>query len=134
MKKVTAALLFYNNKLLISRRNKEDILSGKWEFPGGKVDPGATPEECLAREMREEFNIEVSVGEFFTSSIYKYSHGEFELLAYFVTWLAGELTPSVHDVIAWVDIKDLLQYDYLPADIPIAEKLISEPSLQSYFE
>lgn len=131
MKRVTAAILFYKDKLLISRRHKEDILAGKWEFPGGKVEPGETSEECLVREMREEFNIVISVGEFFTSSTYKYTHGEFKLLAYFVTWLSGDLSPTVHDEIAWVDIQDLHKYDFLPADIPIVEKLTSEPSLQS---
>lgn len=123
MKQVTAALLFYNNKLLISRRHKNDILAGKWEFPGGKVESGETSEECLAREMKEEFNIQVSVDKFFTSSTYKYTHGEFQLLAYFVTWLTGDLSPVVHDEIAWVDVKDLHNYDFLPADIPIVEKL-----------
>lgn len=134
MKQVTAAILFQRNKLLISRRHKEDILAGKWEFPGGKVESGETPEECLAREINEEFNIEISVGEFFTSSTYKYTHGEFELLAYFVTWLTGELSPTVHDEIAWVDIKDLHNYDFLPADIPIVDKLTSQPILLSNFK
>ncbi len=131
MKQVTAALLFYNNKLLISRRHKEDILAGKWEFPGGKVESGETSEECLAREMKEEFNIQVSVDKFFTSSTYNYTHGEFQLLAYFVTWLTGDLSPVVHDEIAWVDIKDLHKYDFLPADIPIVEKLKKEIYMNS---
>lgn len=123
MKQVTAAILFHENKLLISRRHKGDILAGKWEFPGGKVELGETSEDCLIREMKEEFNIQISVNKFFTSSTYKYTHGEFELLAYFVTWVAGELSPTVHDKIAWVDIQDLDKYDFLPADIPIVEKL-----------
>lgn len=124
MKKVTAALLFHQNKLLISRRHKDDILAGKWEFPGGKVDNGETPQQCLAREMWEEFRIEVIVGDFFASSRYTYPHGEFDLLAYFVTWQSGDLSPIVHDLIAWVSIEDLPHYDFLPADIPIVEKLI----------
>lgn len=126
MKKVTAAILIKHDKVFISRRDKGDILAGKWEFPGGKIDPGETPQQCLAREIQEEFNIEISVDEFFTSSTYPYAHGEIELLAYFVTWLSGDLCPSVHDEVAWVDIKDLHQYDFLPADIPIVEKLKKE--------
>ena len=123
MKKVTAAIILDNDKVMISRRNKDDILAGKWEFPGGKVDEGETPEQCLIREMREEFGIDVSVGGFFLSSPYKYAHGEFDLLAYFVSWTDGELHPTVHDKVVFEDIAELHRYDFLPADIPIVCKL-----------
>lgn len=52
MKDVTAALLFKNGKLLVARRGPEEKLAGMWEFPGGKVEAGETPEECLVREMQ----------------------------------------------------------------------------------
>jgi 8-oxo-dGTP diphosphatase len=64
MKNVTAAILIEGGKILIARRKADDHLAFKWEFPGGKVEPGEIPEECLKREMKEEFNVEVRVGNF----------------------------------------------------------------------
>ncbi len=62
--KVTAAILINDDKLLIAQRKPEDKLPNKWEFPGGKVENGETPEVCLKREMKEEFGIYVSVVNF----------------------------------------------------------------------
>jgi 8-oxo-dGTP diphosphatase len=69
LKKVAAALLVNDNKILIAQRKSTDKLAGKWEFPGGKLEPGETLEECLKREMHEEFGIEVEVGEFFLQKV-----------------------------------------------------------------
>lgn len=126
MKKVTAALLIKDGLILIARRNANDRLANKWEFPGGKVEEGETPEECLRREMREEFDIEVDVGDFFTESIYHYEHGSIMLLAYFTSWKSGEISPAVHDDISWVTPEQLGNYDFAPADIPIVNKLYIE--------
>jgi 8-oxo-dGTP diphosphatase len=67
--KVTAAILINDDKLLIAQRKSKDKLHDKWEFPSGKVDSDETPEECLKREMKEEFGIDVSVGEFLGESV-----------------------------------------------------------------
>ena len=64
MTDVTAAILIRENKVLIAQRKITDNQGGKWEFPGGKIQGGESPRECLKREMREEFGINVSVGEF----------------------------------------------------------------------
>ncbi|MHB1654630.1 MAG: (deoxy)nucleoside triphosphate pyrophosphohydrolase [Desulfitobacteriaceae bacterium] len=56
MKEVTAAIILKNNKVLIAQRAPDDKLAGKWEFPGGKIEPGETPQECLKREIREELD------------------------------------------------------------------------------
>ena len=72
---VTAAILNYNERLLIAQRKATGKLPNKWEFPGGKVESGETPEDCLKREMEEEFSIDVSVGEYLGESIYHYDHG-----------------------------------------------------------
>jgi 8-oxo-dGTP diphosphatase len=66
---VTAAIIERDGKILIAKRSSTSSLPNKWEFPGGKVEAGETTEECLARELWEEFNVEVTVGEFFTESI-----------------------------------------------------------------
>ena len=124
MKRVTAALLVKDGLYLIAKRRAGDPLADLWEFPGGKIEIGETPEECLRREMYEELQIDVEVGEFFCESIYKYEFGVIHLLVYWVSWKGDFLYPTVHDEIAWVDKQTILTYQFLPADIPIVEKLI----------
>ncbi|HAY21665.1 MAG TPA: hypothetical protein DCY27_05775 [Desulfobacterales bacterium] len=79
MKNVTAAILINDGKILIAKRGPRDKLPNKWEFPGGKIEHRETPEECLKREMQEEFQIEVMVGEFLGESVYHYNHGSIRL-------------------------------------------------------
>lgn len=122
---VTAAILWNKGKILIGRRPVGDELANKWEFPGGKIEEGETPEQCLKREIREELGIIVEVGEFFAESTYAYPKGAIRLLAYFTRWERGEISPQVHKEIKWVPVNELQQYDLAPADIPIAEELIS---------
>lgn len=124
MKIVTAAILQQDNRVLIARRPPNDPLAGRWEFPGGKVEPGESMEDCLRRELQEEFGIEVTVGEFFSGTTYRYDHGQFDLRAYFVSWRPQSLEPTAHDEIRWVAPRDLLDHDLLPADIPIAKALL----------
>lgn len=122
---VTCAIIENNGKILIARRAKDQKLAGKWEFPGGKVENGESPEECLKRELKEEFGIQGEVGEFITSSEYHYDHISIELLAFHTTYLSGSFTLVDHDKIAWVKPEDLVDYDLAEADVPIAENLIN---------
>lgn len=123
MKKVTAALLLKDGKCLIARRPAHDPLAGFWEFPGGKIEANETNEACLAREMREEFGINVQVGKFFMDSTCTYECGCIHLLAYWAKWLNGDMVLRAHDAIAWVDQKTIMEYKLLPADVPIAEEV-----------
>ncbi|MCX5831617.1 MAG: (deoxy)nucleoside triphosphate pyrophosphohydrolase [Deltaproteobacteria bacterium] len=129
MKKVTAAILVHNGKILIAKRKKNDPLKGKWEFPGGTVEYGETPEKCLRREIKEELDIDIDVGEFFGESIYQYDYGSIQLLAYRAYWITGEIGLMEHDDYEWVHIDRLNQYDLAPADIPLAEKIMKYDSL-----
>ncbi|MBS4025747.1 MAG: 8-oxo-dGTP diphosphatase MutT [Clostridia bacterium] len=126
MKNVTAAILIEGGKILIARRKADDHLAFKWEFPGGKVEPGETPEECLKREMKEEFNVEVRVGDYFGESIYTYDYGQIRLLAYLTYLEKGVLVPQVHGEIKWVTREKLQDFDFAPADIPLVKKLQEE--------
>ena len=96
-KVVTAAIIQRNRSVLLARRSSDERLAGFWEFPGGKVENGESPEECLARELREELGIGVKVGAKCVESLHRYDHGSFRIVAYFVEWLAGDPHPSVHD-------------------------------------
>lgn len=125
MIKVTAAILIKDDKLLIAKRKPNDKLANKWEFPGGKIEDGETPEQCLKREMKEEFDINVSVDEYLGSSIYQYSHVSIKLLAYRTHWEGGTISLKAHDEFRWVSVKQLQEYDFAPADIPFIKKLRS---------
>lgn len=123
MKKVTAAIIIDDGKILIAQRSADTTLPLKWEFPGGKVEDGETPEECLSREIMEELDLVISIEDFFASSIYKYEFGEIELLAYYAKILSGDLHLNVHIDHQWVVPKDLALFDFALADIEIVQKL-----------
>lgn len=123
MIQVTAAVIENNGRILIAKRRKDDPLRDKWEFPGGKIEAGETPEECLMRELREELGIEAKVVEFVCSSRYDYSHVSIELLAYRVRHVSGEYVPRDHEEVRWVTREELFQYDFPEADIPVIKKI-----------
>lgn len=123
MKEVTAAIITNNDKILIAQRAKNENLAGKWEFPGGKTEKGETPQQCLKREIQEELELNIEVGEFLGESIYTYSNGQIKLMAYFSTIIDGKIQLHVHDQVEWVTIDEIGKYDFAPADIPLVEKL-----------
>ena len=123
MIKVTAAVMLQDDHVFIARRNRNDELPGQWEFPGGKVEDGESLQECLKREMREEFHIDVSVGEFFVESRFDYPHESIHLMAFWTRWEKGTIVPGIHEECRWVKIKELDQYDFSSADRPIVKKL-----------
>jgi len=122
-KVVTAAIIRKGSRVLLARRSSEGRLAGFWEFPGGKVESGETPEESLARELFEELGITTRIGKKMTESSYQYEHGNFRIIAYSVDWISGEPSPNVHDRLDWVKIDNLTDYRVLPADVPIVESL-----------
>ncbi|MCF8010751.1 MAG: (deoxy)nucleoside triphosphate pyrophosphohydrolase [Clostridiales bacterium] len=119
MKKVTAAIIEKNGKILITQRPRTDKLSLKWEFPGGKVESGETPEECLVREIKEELNLDIKITGHFMNSNYKYESGEIELICYFAEITGGEITLNFHETAKWIERGNLKDFDFAPADIPV---------------
>jgi 8-oxo-dGTP diphosphatase len=123
MQEVTAAIILNDHKVLIARRAAGENQAGKWEFPGGKIEAGETPQECLRREIKEELDVEIEVLDFFAASTHISSSGSIKLLAYWCRWLAGEFSLKVHSHIEWVDCEGLAAYDFAPADRPLVKKL-----------
>lgn len=121
--KVTAAILAKDGRIIIAQRKSSDHLSGKWEFPGGKVEPGETPEVCLARELKEEFDIDVAIGEFLGSNVHHYDHVSIELMACRASWVGGAIRMNGHKAYRWVSVGQLAEFDFAPADIPFVEML-----------
>ncbi len=123
MKEVTAAILRKEDKVLIAQRAPGENLAGKWEFPGGKIEPGETPQECLKREIREELDVDIDVLDFFAESIYTYHSGTIKLIAFWCQWISKDFKLSVHSRIEWVTRQELDLYDFAPADLPLVEQL-----------
>ena len=124
-KVVTAAIIRRSGSVLLARRSSGEKLAGFWEFPGGKVEDGETPEGCLARELHEELGIRVLIGRRFAESLHEYDHGNFRIIAYFADWIAGDLTGRVHDRLEWVKNCRYRRLSAPPADVPIAALLLN---------
>ena len=123
---VTAAILIHNNKLLIGQRKSTVILANKWEFPGGKIEANETPEDCLIREIKEEFSIDIKILSHFGNSIYKYPNFIINLIAYRVLWLSGEISIIDHQNYKWISLNEISKFDFAPADALFLEKLKKE--------
>lgn len=126
MQKVTAAVIERDGKILVARRKRQDAQGGKWEFPGGKLETGETPEDCLKRELQEELGIETEIGEFLCSSKVAYDHMAIELLVYRASHVSGEIALRVHDRVEWIVPEALSKLDFSEADKPVIRLLKHE--------
>jgi mutator protein MutT len=124
---VSAALIFRNGKLLIAQRHKESHLGGLWEFPGGKREVGETDEECLAREIREELGVEISVGHLFEEITHHYPEKSVHLKFFLCRLVVGEPAPLGCAEVKWIGKDELGDYAFPAADARLLEKLRTIP-------
>jgi 8-oxo-dGTP diphosphatase len=123
---VTAAIIIENQKVLITQRHPYDTMAEKWEFPGGKVENGETPEACLQRELQEELGILAEVHDLYMVNKHVYPHIQIELLAFRSHILSGQITLLSHKDSRWVPIHELDQFDFSDADKPIVQRLMRD--------
>lgn len=124
IKEVMAAAFIREGRILIMRRAPFMSWAGWWEFPGGKLEQGESPEECLARELREELHIDAEIGDFLTENSHGYDFGIVHLSVYRVNEWSGDIALTVHDEMCWVPVAELADFPkLLPADIPVARAL-----------
>lgn len=123
MVNVTAGVVQKGGLILVARRKTGSPLGGYWEFPGGKLMDGESPEQCLERELMEELNIQVRVGRHLLDNLHHYPEKSVCLIAYFAEYLAGEITYTDHDRVEWVSPHQLKDFLFAPADRPIAKCL-----------
>lgn len=119
---VTAAIIVKDHKIFAARRKVGAHLAGFWEFPGGKLEAGETPEQCLARELHEEFRIVTRVGAYVGESIYDYGSKVVRLMAYEAEHLSGDFELIDHDELRWLALDELNSVEWAPADIPLVEQ------------
>ena len=123
---VVAAIICQDNQIFATQRGYSDFKGG-WEFPGGKVEPGETPEAALMREIREELAVEISVGELLTTVEYDYPNFHLTMHCYLCRLTGGELRLLEHQAARWLGRGELYSVEWLPADvgvIPLLEKVL----------
>lgn len=124
MIRAAVAIIQKDGKVLVARRRTGDALKGKWEFPGGKIKEGETPEECLLRELQEELGIAAEIGDMLESTTYSYAHDSVLVKFFRVGMLSDELELKEYDEIIWVHPGDLLEMDVPGANRGVIHKLL----------
>ena len=122
---VACALLDADKRILITRRPPGKAMAGLWEFPGGKIEPGETPEEAIVRELREELGVEPCERCLQPFAFSAHAHDDFNLVMplYLCRQWDGFPQPHEGQEIAWVRAPELKTYPMPPADIPLAAEL-----------
>lgn len=119
---VVCSIFEQDGKFLICRRKEGLKNEGKWEFPGGKVIDGESMLKALRREIKEELNVEIKIGDLVSKV--KYFEGKFTLLAYKCESLSPIISSNDHDKLQWVLREDIFNYNLLDADVIIARELL----------
>ncbi len=120
--KVVAAVIKNDNKIFATQRGYGEFKDG-WEFPGGKIEAGETPEEALTREIKEELDTDISVDEYIDTIEYDYPTFHLSMDCFWCSIKEGHLTLKEHEASKWLDIKTIDSVDWLPADITLIDKI-----------
>lgn len=120
--KVVAAIIHQGEKIFATQRGYGEFKDG-WEFPGGKMEPGETPQEALIREIREELDTEISVGKLVDTVEYDYPQFHLTMHCFLCTVQSGNLVLKEHEAARWLTKESLDTVEWLPADLDLIEKL-----------
>lgn len=120
---VVAALIVRGGRLLIARRPEGRHMAGRWEFPGGKLEKGESPEDAVEREIREELGLDVRAGQIYQAIAYSYPEKDVLLLFYAAAVVSGEPRPIEEAEIRWVTVAELDGYAFAPVDEMLVQRL-----------
>ena len=121
---VVCALIEQHNRVLVTQRNQNMAQALLWEFPGGKLEKGESEKESLVREIGEELGIKIQPVTRLTPVLYSYSDQEILLIPYICEYLGGVIQLIEHRSYQWAELDRLKQYNWCPADIPIADEYL----------
>lgn len=119
---VVAAIILKDNKIFATQRGYGEFKGG-WEFPGGKVEEGESPEKAIVREIKEELDTSIEVNEYFDTVEYDYPTFHLSMKCYICSVLEGKLELLEHEASKWLDKDTLESVDWLPADLGLVDKL-----------
>ncbi len=119
---VVAAIIRDGDRILATQRGYGEFAGG-WEFPGGKVEPGESDEAALVREIKEELEVEIEVGEFVHTIEYDYPNFHLSMNCYFANVIKGEIVLMEHQSAKWLTRDTLMSVEWLPADVNLIELL-----------
>lgn len=122
MIEVAAAVIHENNRIFATQRGYGDQKGG-WEFPGGKMESGETAQEALVREIKEELDTEIEVGELIDTVEYDYPKFHLTMHCFFCSVKKGNLVLKEHEAAKWLTLETLDTVDWLPADRGLIEKI-----------
>ena len=120
--KVVAAIIVEDNKIFATQRGYGDFKGG-WEFPGGKVEAGELPQEALVREIKEELDTEIKVGDLVDTIEYDYPNFHLSMDCFWAEIVSGDLILKEHTAAKWLTKDELDSVEWLPADIALIEKI-----------
>lgn len=121
MTEVACALIKRGDEILITQRSEEMSHPLMWEFPGGKLYPGESPERGLMREIMEELNIKIKVEQLLPSVKHDYGSLRIKLIPFICSIESGEIIPTEHKEVKWLRKDDLSKYSFLEADLKIID-------------
>ena len=120
--RVVAAGIRKDDKIFATQRGYGE-LKGGWEFPGGKIEEGETPQEALKREIEEELDTEISVGELIDTIEYDYPTFHLSMDCFWCEIVEGKLVLKEHEAARWLDRKTMDDVEWLPADVTLVGKI-----------
>ncbi|WP_404436940.1 (deoxy)nucleoside triphosphate pyrophosphohydrolase [Microbacterium aerolatum] len=123
---VVGAVVVRDGTVLSAQRSQSMSLPGLWEFPGGKIEKGETPQEALAREMQEELLCDVEIGAHVETTAHEYDFGIVTLTTFYATLTNGEPQLTEHAEIRWIPAAELRTVDWAPADVPAVDRIMSD--------
>ena len=120
--RVAAAVIRDGDRVFATQRGYGEYKDW-WEFPGGKIEAGELPQDALVREIREELDTEISVGDLITTVEYDYSDFHLSMDCFWASVISGNLLLREHEAARWISLNEMDELDWLPADVIVTERI-----------